>query len=561
MRELRLEGLHPRDLTQRQRLLLVFVVSLASVVLFFTLVYNWGMAALENRPQSVFRSFQTVVETMTTTGFGADSPWATPVMNVLMVTIQLTGVVIGFVTLRILVIPLFERTPLNLDDRLTTKNDHVVIAEYQRDTYVLLDELEELDVDYVLVESDEEEAKRLSDDGYQAINGDPEERSDLDRASIGQASLLITDAGDKTASIVLTALEANEGLRVISFTESTRRRAALAEVGVDRSVAPHALIGQRLAEKATTPVTVDRVGRGNGETDEAADEDGIDIREILVRRDSPLHGVRVRDSPVAAHPNLTLVAGWFDGELRLPLSFDDVLTPNTVLVVAGPGREIDEMTNEISGVRSRRLQTPSRVVVAGLGEGGAAAIEALSDGVSVTTVDEAATRTPDVVGDVTEPETLRDAGIEDASALIVTVGDDSIALLTVAIARSLSADVEILTRVTDAAKARAAFRAGADYVLSTQRVSARLVAAEVYGERVMDPISQIRLVRADAGPFAGEVLADARRNTERGWTVVGVSRDGTVLTDERTRIEVGDEMFVAGSDEAIQAFEREAGDS
>ncbi|WP_049986994.1 potassium channel family protein [Halobellus rufus] len=546
MRSLRdIRGLRPRDLTQRQRLLVLFVVGLAGIVLCYTLVYNWGMATLENRPQSVFRSLQTVVETMTTTGYGADSPWETPAMNVLMVTIQLTGVVIGFVTLRILVIPLFERTPLNLDDRLTPKSDHVVIAEYRRDTYVLLDELEELGVDYVLIESDEEEAKRLSDAGYQAINGDPEERTDLDRASIERASLLITDAGDRTASIVLTALEANEDLRVISFTESTRRKAALAEVGVDRSVAPHALIGERLAEKATTPVDVG-----------SSDSEVVDIREILVRRDSPMHGVRIRDSPIARHPDLTLVAGWFDGELRLPPSPDEPLTPNAVLVVAGPAGEIDEMTDEIGGIRSRRFAAPSRVVVAGLGEGGTAAVSALPDGVAVTTVDDSAERNPDHVGDVTEPETLRAAGIEGASALIVTVSDDSIALLTIAIARSLSEDVEILARVTEAAKARAAFRAGADYVLSTQRVSARLVAAEVHGERVMDPTSQIRVVRADAAPFVGETLGDLRRNGERGWTVVAIARNGNVFTDERTAVEPADEVFVAGSDDGIQSFDR-----
>lgn len=547
MRELvDIEGLHPRDLTQRQRLLLIFVVGLVLVVLFYTVIYNWGMRVLENRPQSIFRSFQTVVETMTTTGFGADSPWATPAMNVLMVSIQVTGVIIGFVTLRVLVIPLFERTPLNLADRLTTKNNHVVIAEYQRDTDMLLDELEELDIDYVLIESDEEEAKRLSDDGYQAIKGDPEERADLDRATIERASLLITDAGDKTANIVLTALEANEDLRVVSFTESTRHETALTEIGVDHSIAPHALIGQRLAEKATTPVTVaDR-----------SDGDEVDVREILVRRNSPLHGVRVRDSPVTNHPNLTLVAGWFDGELRLPPSPDDKLTPNTVLVVAGPESEIDEITNEIGGVRSRRIGSPSQLIVAGFGEGGTAAVEALPADVSVTTIDESEGRNPDVVGDITEPETLREAGIDSASALIVTVDNDSTALLTIAIARSLSSEVEILARVTDGDKTRTAFRAGADYVLSIQQVSTRLVAAEVHGERVMAPTSQIRLIRADAAPVAGESLADARHNTERGWTVVGVSRADTVYTDERTTIKADDEVIVAGSDDAIQEFER-----
>jgi voltage-gated potassium channel len=534
----------PDDLTRRQRLLLVFLAGITSLVLVYTGVYYWGMAALEGRPRTPFQALNTVIETLTTTGFGADSPWDTAWMNLFVALMQVSGVVMGFVTLRVLVIPLFERTPLNLDDRLTPKTNHVVLAEYRRDTEVLLDELEALGVDYVLVESDEDEAVRLSDDGYQAINGDPETREDLERASIGEASVLITDSGQETASVVLTALEANEGLRVVSFTESTRRKAALAEVGVDRSVAPHALIGQRLAEKATTPVAVP------GDIDE-----DVAIREILVRRGSPLHGVLVGESPLAEHPELTLVAGWFDGELRVPPSPDDRLTPNTVLVVAGPESEIEAAASEVAGVRRPHGRPHSQVVVAGLGEGGLAAVDALPENADVTTVDQSADSGADVVGDVTEPEVLEAADIGEATALVVTVDDDATALLAVAMARSLSDGVEILVRVTDEEKTSPAFRAGADYVLSVQRVSARLVASEVHGERVMDPVSQIRLVRADGERFSGQRV-DACGNPDAGWTVVGVARDGDVLTDEETTVETDDEVFVAGSDRAMRDFER-----
>lgn len=541
-----LSDLKPRNLTRRQRLLVVYLASLVTVILSFTLLYWWGMRTLEGDPRSPFQALNTVIETMTTTGYGADSPWETPAMNVFVATMQVSGVVIGFVTLRVLVIPLFERTPLNLDDRLSLKNDHVVIGEYGRDTDVLLDELEALDVDYALIESDEEEAKRLSDSGYQAINGDPEQRHNLERASIGKASTLITDAGDATASIVLTALSANEGLRVISFIPSTRRKTALTEIGVDRAIAPHALIGGRLAEKATTPVAVD--------TD--AGDQHITIREVMVRRSGPLNGVTVADSPIAGHPELTLVAGWFDGELHVPPADEDVLTPNTVLVVAGPNSAIDELSEEVSELRTPSSSRPSHVVVAGFDEGGKAAVEALPEDVPATTVDQSPAKEPDVVGDVTEPETLRAADIETASALVVTVDDDATTLLTVAMARSLAPDVEILVRVVDTEKASAAFRAGADYVLSVQRVCARLVAAEVHGERVMDPVNQIRLVRAKATPFIGETLSAACPNARRGWTVVGLARDGAIHTDRETTIEAGDDVFVAGSDSAIREFER-----
>jgi voltage-gated potassium channel len=536
----------PSELTQRQRLLVVFLLGVASLVFVLTASYYYGMRLLEGRPRSPFQALNTVIETLTTTGFGADSPWETPWMNLFVALMQVSGVVMGFVTLRVLIIPLFERTPLHLDDRLTPKDDHVVVAEYRRDSEVLLDELEGLDVDYVLVESDVEKAKDLSDRGYQTIDGNPETSEDLSRASIEKAAVLITDTEERTASVVLTALELNAGLRVVSFTQSTRRKAALAEIGVDRSVAPHALIGRHLAEKATTPVAVQ----------EAVREGGIVIREVLVRRGSPLAGVRVGDSSFAHRPGLTLVAGWFDGELRLPPSPDDRITPNTVLVVAGPEVAIEQARSDASGVSRPRRRGDSRIVVAGSGEGGAAAVDAFPDDVDVTTVDQSPATDPDVVGDATEPETLTAADIEDASALVVTVDDDATALLTVAMARSLSDDVEILARVTDTEKTSPAFRAGADYVLSVQRVSARLVAAELHGERVVNPVGQIRLVRADAGPFVGETVGGAS-DPEHGWTVVAVLRDGDVQTGDSATIQADDEVFVAGTDRSIQHFERQ----
>jgi Trk K+ transport system NAD-binding subunit len=123
-------------------------------------------------------------------------------------------------------------------------------------------------------------------------------------------------------------------------------------------------------------------------------------------------------------------------------------------------------------------------------------------------------------------------------------------------ARSLAPDIEILVRVTESQKASAAFRAGADYVLSVQQVCARLVAAEIHGERVMDPVGQIRLVRTDATAFVGQSLDSIRQDPEDGWSVVGLLRDGEVRTEPAATIESGDEVFVAGSDVAIQAFER-----
>jgi Trk K+ transport system NAD-binding subunit len=337
----------------------------------------------------------------------------------------------------------------------------------------------------------------------------------------------------------------NADLRAIALTDSPKRNRPLEEVGVETAFSPHALIGRRLAHKAAASITVPegtRVG------------DDVEVQELLVRRGSPLHGVEIRDTRLFEHPRLTIVAGWFDGELRLPPEPTDRLTPNSVLVVVGPADAIADVRERLSGVRSTREHSD---VVVGAGHGGRAAVDALPDDVSVTTVAIEDREDVDVVVDVGDPETLVAAGIEEASALVVTIDDDATALLATALARSLADEIEVLVRVTAAEKVRIAFEAGADYALSVQRPTARLLARQLHGKDVISPVGGIRLVRADADPFEGESLAGVNRGTESGWVAVGVERDGAFLVDETTRIGPDDTVLVAGTDEMIQSFELE----
>lgn len=532
-------------LTRRQRLVVLYAVALTALVLVYTVLYNYGMRTLEGHDHSLFRSFQTVIETMTTTGYGADSPWETPLMNVFVVFMQVTGIGIGLATLRILVIPLFERAPLDLSDRLTAKDDHVVIAEYRRDSKVLLDELERLGVDYVLIESDEDDAKRLSDDGYQAVHGDPVRDRALEKAMIEDASVLVTDAGDDNVDVTLTALRHNDALEVVALTDAPAQEAILREVGADRVFSPHALIGRRLGQK--TNVWVDAP-----HPDDAALGD-LRVREVLVRRTSPMAGRRLGDTAIADHPDLALVAAWLDGDLSLPPDPDERVTTNTVLLVAGSRDAIDDVQDRAAGVRPPLRH--SNVVIAGMGAGGRAARDALSDEVDATTIDREAGDDVDVVGDVTDVGTFETADLEEASALVVTVDDDSAALFAVAVARTLTDDVDVLVRVNDTEKIPSAFDAGADYALSIQRVSARMLSRAIRGEDVLAPVNQLRLVRVPAGEFAGQTLGEVAPEADSGYVVVGVQRDDAVLTDEATRIADDDRLVVAGTDAAIREFE------
>ncbi|HKL28823.1 MAG TPA: hypothetical protein VJ898_06085, partial [Natrialbaceae archaeon] len=91
------------DLSRRNRLIVYYVVGIAALVTLYAVLYNVGMATFEGDDQSLIHSFGIVVETMTTTGYGADSPWGSTVMNAFVIFMQLSGIGLGFFTLRVIV--------------------------------------------------------------------------------------------------------------------------------------------------------------------------------------------------------------------------------------------------------------------------------------------------------------------------------------------------------------------------------------------------------------------------------------------------------------------------
>jgi voltage-gated potassium channel len=551
-------GLVPEmpDLERSRRNVIVFYyfIGLVFVVLLYTAVYNQLMLRVEGQGQSVFASLEFVVQTLTTTGYGQDSGvWSHHVTFLFVSLTQVTGIGIAFFTLRLIVIPLFNTAEIELDDRLTAKSDHVVICEYRRDSAVLLDELDELGIEYVLLSSDRESAVALADEGHAAIEGSPQDTAALERASIDSARAVITDAGSANVDTILTVRSLRQEVEIVALTDDSSQRDVLLQTGADSVLSPHEVLGHRLAEKAVSSVRSEMTDT----VDIGAD---IEVTEVPIHQESYLAGTRIRNSEIREQTGANIIGAWIDGELQLPPDPDALIRPNTVLLVSGEHEALETLSAFTRPAHSLRGSGDETVVIAGLGEVGKAARSVVSEAdIDTVTIDVAEHDGVDVVGDASDRETLVEAGIESADTVIVGLPDDSASLLTTVLARSLNPEMEILTRVSDADATRKARSAGADYVLSVPRVSARMVATELRGEAVLEPASQVRFIRVSAGPLAGSTLAASDIYDETGCRVIAVEDDDTVSTAVDPHREfTGDEhLTLVGSDEAVQQFLQE----
>ena len=543
------ERLAEIELSRRDRLVVYYVVGLAGLVSIYAVIYNVAMARLEGVDQSIFASFEFVVQTMTTTGYGQDSGlWDHPFIFLFVAFAQISGIGIGFFTLRLIIIPLFTGAEVNLDNRLTPKQDHVIICEYRRDSAVLLDELRELGIDYVLISSDEENAKDLSDEGYSAIHGSPQDAATFERASIDTARTVITDTGDANVNTILTVQSVRPDVDIIALTDDSDMEAVLLETGADTVLSPHGVLGHRLAEKAVSSIRAEL-------TDTIELGGDVEVMEVPIHPGSRLVGTRIRESNIREETGANIIGAWIDGELQLPPDPDVVIRTNTVLLVVGGHEELEALSEFTRPARMRNRH--ESIIVVGYGEVGQAA-ESVTDeaGIETVTIDVDDRDGVDIVGEAGSDEVLEAAGVDTAGAVIVGLPDDSASLLTTVLARSANADVEILTRVSETDATGKALSAGADYVLSVPRVSARMVARELRGEDVLAPASQIRFIRVPAGPFAGSTLAGSGIYEQTGCRVVSMENEtgvsGTV--DPEYQFTGDERITLVGSDEAVQSF-------
>ncbi|MFW6384240.1 MAG: potassium channel family protein [Halodesulfurarchaeum sp.] len=540
------------ELSRRYRYVLYYLIGLVLMVLLFTVLYNAGMRVYEGEADSIFHSFQIVIETMTTTGYGADSPWETPIMNLFVVLMQLSGIAIAFFTLRLIVIPLFTGAEVNLDNRLSPKRDHVIICEYRRDSGVLLDELESMGVEYVLVSPDREAAKTLSDEGYDAIYGSPQEREAFERAGIDRARAVVADAGDGNVGAILTVRSIDPEIEIIALTDDSDMRGILLDTGADSVLSPHRELGHRLGNMAVSSFRAHL-------TSSVEVGGNVELTEIPIHPGSQLVGVSIRESPFSERANATVVGVFADGEMSMPPDPDMVLREDMVLLVTGSHEALLRITEYARPTRG--AQSHDRIVVLGLGEvGTGAAAEIGAADIDVTTVDVADREDVDVVGDAGSRDTLAAANVETADAVVIGLPTDAEAMLATVLTRALAPDAEIFARVRDPETTSKVLAAGADFVLSVPRVSARMIAAELQDTQLVSPSNDIRLERISAAPFAGSSLADLRLREQTGCLVVGVGDpDGSVEgnVDPYRTFSGAEELTVVGREADFQRlFER-----
>jgi Trk K+ transport system NAD-binding subunit len=471
---------------------------------------------------------------------------------VLVIVMDLVGTLLIFMALPVLVFPLFEdilstTVPTSVPD---DTEGHVIVCSYTARAEALVDELDSWDVDHVITEPNREHATELYENDHRVIHADPTSIAGLEGAALASARAIVADVSDQVdASIVLAAQEVAEDVPVISVIEEPDRQNYHRLAGADHVLSPRPLLGESLASKVTTSVTASL-----GETVEIGHD--FEVAELPIHRGSRLVGTTLAESGIREQSGVNVIGAWFRGEFETPPSPDAPLTDGTVLLVTGREEQLQEL-KRLTLSEVRRFSRGETIVI-GYGEVGKRISAALDDaGLPYTVIDRNEMEEVDVVGDATEPGTLQEAGIEDARSVILAMPDDTTTEFATLVIRDTSPETEIIARVEEIESVRKMYRAGADYVLSLATVSGRMIASTILeDEDVLSLDQQVEVVRTIAPELVGQTIGDADVRSKTGCTVVGVERNGTVITDvgPEFSVEADDQLIIAGTDDGIRRF-------
>lgn len=533
-----------------RRRLLALAIGLCLVVVLFALLYQLGMAGLENRPRTFWHSLEWVAETLSTTGYGADHTWNHPVMVLFVVLLQFAGVFLIFLIFPIYLIPVLEeRFEARLPTSIEKVSGHIIIYRYGPAVASLLADLTKAELATVIVEEDEETARRLVDTGARVIYGRPEDGV-LQRAGLSEAYALIANGDDdENAAFILTARQAGFDRLILALVEAPLHRRPMRLAGASAVFTPRHILGGALAARASERISPTVTGAQQllGK---------LRVGEVRLHRDSPLAGSTLKEAALGQRTGATVLGQWVAGQLKAPLMANDRLQPDGILLVLGSDESLAQLSEACESAHPINPRGP--YLVAGYGEVGHKVAELLRDaGEPVRVIDRMAQEGVDEIGDVLDPHVLERAGAREARTVILALDNDSSTLFATVVVKELVPMVPILARVNEAQNVDRIYRAGADFALSISQVAGQMLMRRLFGQEEVAIHSGLRILKVTADGLAGGSLSELAIRRRTGASVVAVERGQEVFVDLASdfRLEAGDTLYVCGSNEATRRFQ------
>lgn len=229
----------------------------------------------------------------------------------------------------------------------------------------------------------------------------------------------------------------------------------------------------------------------------------------------------------------------------------------------------------------RIAKLKDHVIICGLGRAGTAAIKQLErEGAAIVGIDHNEQHVETmkergylvILGDATEDEILKAAGVERAKSIISALPNDSANILITMAAKDLNPRIRVVARADRPENIPRLKRAGADWVTAVGIAGGARLALAALKPATVDFIHSIlerrhpeykleEILIQEQSPLAGKLVRDSRLKEDYGSQLLAIIRNGTTIAnpEPKERILPGDVIIVFGSIDKLTLLESSPG--
>ncbi len=535
------------------KLLVRFLVILLIMVCVYSLVFHFLML-LEGRKLSWITGFYWTLTVMSTLGFG-DITFTGDLGKLFSVLVLLSGIVFLLIMLPFTFIQFFYAPWLEAQEKAKTPRElpeethgHVILTSYDPITMHLVERLTHYRYPYVIVIPDVQKAMELHDLNYRVAVGELGDPETYRRIRAHQAALVIANVDDMmNTNIAYTVREITRVVPIVANAEHEDSVDVLQLAGSTHVFQFMKMLGQSLARRTLGASTRANVIGSMG---------SLLIAEAPAMR-TQLEGKTLGQSGLRETTGITVVGLWERGDFRIPTA-QTAIDSTMVLLLAGSAEQLARY-DEAFG-RYQKSEIP--VLILGGGRVGRAAAETLRErNVNYRIIE----RNPKAVrkggryvyGSAADIHTLRKAGIDEASSLIITTHDDPTNIYLTIYCRSLRPDIQIISRANLERNISKLHTAGADLVMSYASMAANTILNLLKPNELLMLAEGLNVFRAEVHTsLVGKSLAESQIRNQTGCSVIAVERGGemTINPEPGLCLEDTAELILIGTGEAERRF-------
>ncbi len=536
--------------------LLIYVAATALLVVVYSFVFIFLMVSAEGRAYTAVDAVYWVITTMTTQGAG-DIVFVSSIGKIFSMVVELTGIVLFFaILIPIVVAPVLQSVRASVPTK-SKAQEHVLIVGYSSMVDTIIGELNERDLPYLVIDGDRDVVQALVERKIPCICGDPSDEVTLQNAQIQRAKKVVLNQSDEKNAIIALVAKKLTRADIIGLVEDMANAVYLLYAGADKVVSPKQLLGIDIGHKAAMPITHQLIGT-------TPLVGSLRIFELPILGESGLNGSSIEDAKIRERTGATVIAIWKGAKLSFNPSASEIITDTTVLLLVGTRKQLDAAKElSICGPDGTYCAIRGHYIIAGYGDVGKRVSKVLrSNGIEHIIIDK---HQGDVVGSSTDRAILKQAGITEASTLLVTVNSDMDAIYTTLVARKLNPQIDIICRAIRPQAVETLYQAGADYVLSQSvvagQVLVKFVAPRPPGTRLREVLlsEDMKVLEYPPSPsVVGRSLEHLKIRSRTGCTVVAITTGGATIPnpDPHEVIPEDSSLTVIGTREQIHEFKR-----